>query len=52
MVADLGRLVAALRGRDYPSFVVESEVLAGEFYMTAAPRIFLRSMRSLFDAPR
>jgi hypothetical protein len=27
-------------------------VLAGEFYMTAAPLNFLRSMRSLFDAPR
>ena len=52
MVADQERFVAALRGRDYPSLIVESEVLAGEFHMTAAPLNFSRSMRSLFDAPR
>jgi len=52
MVADQERFVAALRSRNYPNLVIESEVLPGEFHTTAAPLNFSRSMRYLFDAPR
>lgn len=52
MVADQERFVAALRSRNYPNLVVESDVLPGEFHTTAAPLNFSRSMRYLFDAPR
>jgi hypothetical protein len=52
MVADQERFVGALRSRNHPSLVIESEVLPGEFHMTVFLLNFSRSMRFLFDAPR
>jgi predicted alpha/beta superfamily hydrolase len=52
MVADQHRFVTALRSRNYPSLLIDSEILPGEFHMTAAPLNFSRAMRYLFDAPR
>lgn len=52
MVADCERMVAALRGRAYPSLDVGLEVLAGEYHETAPPLNLSRSLRYLFDAPR
>lgn len=52
MVDDQERFVAALRSRNYPNLVIESEVLPGEFHLTVFPLNFSRSMRYLFDAPR
>jgi hypothetical protein len=39
MVADQERFVAALRSRNYPNFVIESEVLPGGFHLTVFPLI-------------
>ena len=52
MVADQERFVAALRSRNHPNLVIESEVLPGEFHLTVFPLNFSRSMRYLFNAPR
>ncbi len=52
MVADQERFVTALRSRQYPNLVIESEVLPGEFHLTVFPLNFSRSMQYLFDAPR
>jgi uncharacterized protein len=52
MVADQERFVSALRSRNYPSLLIDSEVLPGEFHTTAGPLNFSRAMRYLFDAPR
>ncbi len=52
LVADQERFVTALQGRNYPSLLIDSEVLPGEFHMTAPPINFSRAMRYLFDAPR
>ncbi len=46
------RMVAALRGRGYPSLEIECEVLPGEYHETAPPLNLSRSLRYLFDAPR
>jgi hypothetical protein len=51
-VADQNRLVAALRSRNYPSLVMESEILPSEFHMTVGQLNLSRSLRCLFDAPR
>ncbi len=51
LVADAERMVSALRGRAYPSLVIDSEVLAGEYHETALPVNLSRSMRYLFDMP-
>jgi len=52
MVADLQRMVGQLRGRSYPSLTIDSEVLPGEFHLTALPLNLSRSLRYLFDVPR
>ena len=52
MVADAERMVAALRGRGYPSLEIELEVWPGEYHQTAPPLALSRSLRYLFDAPR
>ena len=51
MVADTERMVAALRGRKYPSLVVDKVVLADEFHVTVAHLNLSRALRNLFDAP-
>ena len=50
--ADTERMVAALRGRGYPSLGIACEVLPGEYHETAPPLALSRSLRYLFDAPR
>ena len=52
MVADAQRFVASLRMRDFPSLVIDSVVLAGEFHITVPLLNLSRSLRYLFDAPR
>ncbi len=52
MVADTERMVAALRGRNYPSFEIDSVVLPDEFHVTVQHVNLSRSLRYLFDAPR
>ena len=52
MVTDQERFVSTLRSRSYPGLSIGSEVLPGEFHMTAPPINFSRAMRYLFDAPR
>jgi len=52
MVTDQARFVSTLRSHNYPSLIIDSEVLPGEFHMTAPPINFSRAMRYLFDAPR
>jgi predicted alpha/beta superfamily hydrolase len=52
MVADAARMVAALRGRGYPSLEIEFEVWPGEYHQTAPPIALSRSLRYLFGAPR
>ena len=52
MVADVERMVAALRGRGYPGLQIGCEVLPGEYHQTAPPLNLSRSLRYLFDAPR
>ncbi len=52
MVADTERMVAALRGRKYPSLELESIVLPGEMHVTVQHVNLSRSLRYLFDAPR
>ena len=52
LVADAARMVSALRSRRYPSLVIESEVLPGEYHETALPVNLSRSVRYLFDMPR
>jgi predicted alpha/beta superfamily hydrolase len=52
MVEQTERMVALLRGRAYPSLVIESEVLAGEYHQTAPPLNLSRALRNLFEAPR
>jgi predicted alpha/beta superfamily hydrolase len=51
-VADAGRMVALLRGRQYPSLEIEYEVLDGEYHQTAPALALSRSLRYLFGAPR
>jgi uncharacterized protein len=51
MVADAERFVASLRQRDFPSLVIDSVVLPGEFHITVAQLNLSRSLRYLFDAP-
>jgi uncharacterized protein len=51
-VADVGRMVALLRGRAYPGLEIEYEVLPGEYHETAPALSLSRSLRYLFDAPR
>jgi predicted alpha/beta superfamily hydrolase len=51
MVADAERMVAALRGRKYPSLEIELAVWPGEYHQTAPPLALSRSLRYLFDAP-
>ena len=51
MVVDCERVVAALRGRAYPSLDLGHEVLPGEYHGTAPPLNLSRSLRYLFDAP-
>jgi predicted alpha/beta superfamily hydrolase len=52
MVADMQRMVTALRGRGYPSLELESEVLAGEHHDTAPPFAMSHALRWLYGAPR
>jgi uncharacterized protein len=52
MVADTERMVAALRGRKYPSLELESIVLSDEMHVTVQHSNLSRSLRYLFDAPR
>ena len=52
MVADTERMVASLRGRNYPSLEIDSAVLPGEFHVTVPQLNLSRSLRYLFDAPR
>jgi uncharacterized protein len=52
MVADAERMIAALRGRKYPSLEIEFEVWPGEYHQTAPPIALSRSLRYLFGAPR
>jgi len=51
MVADSERMAAQLRSRNYPSLVVDSIVLPGEFHITVPLVNLSRSLRFLFDAP-
>lgn len=51
LVADAERMVAALRSRQYPSLVIEFEVLPGEYHETALPVNLSRSVRYLYDMP-
>ncbi|MGZ8762731.1 MAG: alpha/beta hydrolase [Acidimicrobiia bacterium] len=51
MVADTERMVAALRGRRYPSLEIDSMVLPDEFHVTVPHLNLSRSLRYLFDAP-
>ncbi len=51
MVADTERMVAALRGRGYPSLEIASAVLADEFHVTVPHLNLSRSLRHLFAAP-
>jgi uncharacterized protein len=52
VVADMERMVAALRGRGYPSLEFEAEVLAGEHHDTAPPFAMSHALRWLHGAPR
>ncbi len=52
MVADTERMVAALRGRNYPSLELDSIVLPDEMHVTVQHSNLSRSLRYLFDAPR
>ncbi len=52
MVADAERMVAALRGRSYPSIEIGFEVLPDEYHHTSPPLNLSRSLRYLFNAPR
>jgi len=51
MVADMHRMVSALKSRDYPSLVMASAVFPDEFHITVPLLNFSRSLRYLFDAP-
>jgi uncharacterized protein len=51
MVAETERMVAALRGREYPNLEVASVVLPDEFHVTVPHLNLSRSLRYLFDAP-
>jgi hypothetical protein len=51
MVADTDRMVAALRGRHYPSLEIDQVVLPGEFHVTVPFLNLSRSLRYLFNAP-
>jgi predicted alpha/beta superfamily hydrolase len=51
-VADVERMVAALRGRAYPGLDIEFAVWPGEYHQTAPPLALSRSLRYLFEAPR
>jgi hypothetical protein len=44
-------MVAALRGRHYPSLEIDQVVLAGEFHVTVPFLNLSRSLRYLFNAP-
>jgi predicted alpha/beta superfamily hydrolase len=50
-VANVERMVAALRGRAYPSLDIEFAVWPGEYHQTAPPLALSRSLRYLFEAP-
>ncbi|MDQ1457845.1 MAG: hypothetical protein QOH28_3465 [Actinomycetota bacterium] len=52
MVADTDRMVASLRGRNYPSLEIDRAILPGEFHVTVQHVNLSRSLRYLFDAPR
>jgi uncharacterized protein len=52
MVADMQRMVSALRSRNYRSLEMESAVYADEFHITVPFLNLTRSLRYLFDAPR
>ena len=52
MVADTERMVASLRGRNYPSLEIDSVILPGEFHVTVQHVNLSRALRYLFDAPR
>jgi predicted alpha/beta superfamily hydrolase len=52
LVGDTERMAGRLRGRSYPSLVVDAEVLPGEFHVTGSQLSLSRALRSLFDAPR
>jgi uncharacterized protein len=52
MVADTERMVASLRGRNYPSLEIDSAILPGEFHVTVQHVNLSRALRYLFDAPR
>ena len=51
LVADVERLVATLRARNYPSLRLAHSILASEFHSTAATLNLSRSLRFLFGAP-
>jgi pimeloyl-ACP methyl ester carboxylesterase len=51
MVADMRRMVASLRSRDYPSLDLASAVFPDEFHITVPMLNLTRSLRYLFDAP-
>ena len=51
MVADTRRLVAALRGRNYPGLQIGDVVLPGEFHITSPHLSLSRALRYLYDAP-
>jgi predicted alpha/beta superfamily hydrolase len=52
MVADMDRLVNALKNRSYPSLTIASAVFPDEFHVTVPQLNLCRALRFLFDAPR
>jgi predicted alpha/beta superfamily hydrolase len=51
LVGDAQRMVAQLRGRDYPSLEIDFEILPREYHHTAPPLALSRSLRFLLNAP-
>ena len=51
MVADTGRMVAALQSRVFPNLHIDSAIFPGEFHITVQHLNLSRSVRVLFDAP-
>jgi uncharacterized protein len=51
MVADMSRMVDRMRHRRYPSLRMRSDIIPGEFHVTAPPVILSRGLRSVFGAP-
>ncbi|MDQ2754005.1 MAG: alpha/beta hydrolase-fold protein [Actinomycetota bacterium] len=52
MVADMKKMVAALRARQYAALTMSETVFPDEFHVSVAPLSLSRGLRAVFGAPR